>query len=139
MTPFPGEEVLLQTNKKTLTVTSKRVRYDNPALGSGALMSIMLSQVASVGIVTRAKAWLLILGVVFLLAALSFGLQTRTRDLMLPSLVIAALCIVAFLLTRAHVLRIASAGDAIVVESRGIKREEIIRIVDTVEAAKNQV
>jgi hypothetical protein len=138
MTPLPGEDVLLETNKKTLTVTSKRVRYDNPSIGAGDLMSIMLTQVASVGIVTRAKTWLLLLGIVLLFAGGSFALQDRTRDLMLPSLVIGAICTIAFLLTRSHVLRIASAGDAIVVESRGIKREEIIKIVDTIEAAKAQ-
>lgn len=127
---LPNEEVVTSSEKGVLTLTNKRVRYESVVWGQSNLLSITLGSVASCGLVTKSYPLLAILGGVACLG----GLGGRE---MVPLLFLGAVLITIYFITRKSVISIASnGGEAILVPTKGMKREAIVAFIDAVEREK---
>lgn len=129
---LPGEQVVLSSDNDVLTLTNMRVRYDSVVWGQSNLIGITLGSVASCGLITKSYPFLLILAVVAVLAGVSQG-SGRMWGLVF----IAAIFVVAYFVTRKAVLSVASnGGQEIMVPTKGMNREAIIKFIEAVEREK---
>jgi hypothetical protein len=129
---LPGERVLLESNTKTLTLTSHRVRYRVTRWGSTKVISIMLDQVASCGLVRASHPTLLIVAAICGVAL--FLADTETRG---GFLLIGILLVFAYFITRRTVLAIASSGHTILAPTAGMSVDAIEEFIDQTESAKD--
>lgn len=142
---LPDEHILLESDSKALRVTTHRVRYHTTAWGSADLVSIMLEEVASCGMLQRSFPLLLVLAalafVVFLVGQFG-GAQVAAVGLRDPgtrgiAVLAAVICVVGYLITRVHILSIRSAGDGIRIRMSGMKTEQVVKLIEQIEVAKN--
>jgi hypothetical protein len=139
--PFPlmlGERVLRQTESGRLSLTTHRVRFDNPALGSTQLVSLTLDAVASCGLITKSHPWLMAVAIAFGFLGL-LGIATNSAAVATPMIVAGIVCAIAYALTRSAVLAIGSASESIVVAADASNRDDAIAFIDAVEEAKLQL
>jgi hypothetical protein len=112
------ERELISTNERLLTLTTHRVRVDAKVAGRTRLVSISLDAVVSCGVTTRSHP--LLLGVAVLVGLIGvFGLIQKQSGSE-GALAVAAVFAIAYFLTRAATLKVASAGDAIEVPASGM-------------------
>lgn len=135
-----GEEVLLNVNNKQLILTTHRIRQENYS-STGALISmtsIMLEKICSCSLTTKRRIVLLILGIVIGGILIASGNATHQGGGIAPlgGLIFIGFIILYFYL-KDKIISFRSAGDAIKVSLSGISLEEIKKIIDKVEVAKN--
>jgi hypothetical protein len=141
---LPDEQVLLESDGKTLILTTHRVRYDSQRIGGGEIVSIMLDELASCAMIRRSKPILLVLAGAVLLFSLylyiqsqqSFFSQSQQGFADFGFLVVAVL-VVSYFVTRRQLLELASAGAAIRVNTTGMSIPAVRGFIDQTEAAKN--
>jgi hypothetical protein len=128
-----GERVIMTSNDEMLTLTSHRVRLDTTVRGASKFVSITLDSVASCGLVTRTRPVLLILGAV----AGIVGVAQSAAEARFGLLVVAAVLVIVYFVTRAAVVTIASTGgETITLPAKGMGREAIVEFLEEVEHAK---
>jgi hypothetical protein len=138
MTYLPGEKILMESDNKTLVLTTHRVRYDAIGKGKGwadraELISIMLEEVASCAITRISYPFLL------WLALLGLALAILAQDRALIGLAIAILSAGGYILSRRLVLLITSSGGGqIQFNIGGMSLQAVRDFVDEIEKAKNQ-
>ena len=129
---LPGERVILESDAKTLVLTSHRVRYHATGWGSSKVISIMLEEVSSCGLVRVSHPGLL------LLAAVCGLTLVAVEDELRPILLVMGLAlVVAFLFTRRNILAIASSGHTIATPTSGMSTANVMMFIEQTEAAKN--
>jgi hypothetical protein len=128
-----GERVLTGTPGAGLVVTTHRVRHYASAMGSGTVISIMLNNIASCGILYMSQPWLLALA-----GLAAIGFLTLSDGMQTVSALAAVGLGVAYFMTRRQILSIASAGSTIRCEAGGLGEDRAIRIVDLVEGAMHK-
>ena len=129
---LPGEQVVMSSDRDTLTLTKKRVRYDSAVLGSSSFVSITLDSVASCSLATKSYPLLLLLGALVLIGALTQG-----GDVQVMFIFSAAVLAVIYFLTRRAVIAIGSnGGREILVPTKGMSRAAIIEFLDAIEREK---
>lgn len=132
-TLLPGEIVLQASTNSALELTNYRVRFNAAAGGDSKQLSIPLDAIASCGVVTRTRPWLLVAaGICVALAAL------QHQSPMGALLVLVAIAFaIAYLVTRSGVINISSSGgEDIVIPSSGMSREQITPFLDAVLEAR---
>jgi hypothetical protein len=141
---LPDERILLESNSKSLRLTTHRVRYHTTSWGSADLISIMLDEVSSCAMIHRTFPLLFVIAgiaaFVFIIgqfAGAHIGGELSDPSIRAASAIVGVLCVVAYFLTRTHVLSVRSPGDAIRVRLAGMKTEEVGNFVEELEAAKN--
>jgi hypothetical protein len=138
MTYLPGEKILMESDNKTLVLTTHRVRYDAIGKGKGwadraELISIMLEEVASCAITRISYPFLL------WLALLGLALAILAQDRALIGLAIAILSAGGYILSRRLMLLITSSGGGqIQINIGGMSLQAVRDFVDEIEKAKNQ-
>lgn len=132
---LPNEQVLFESDGKTLILTTHRVRYDSQRVGGGEIISIMLEELASCSIVRRSKPVLLVLAGVLLL--FSLYLCIRGPGLGYFGLMITTVLVVAYFVTCRQVMELASAGAAIRINAGSMSILAIRNFLDKTEASKN--
>jgi len=139
---LPGEEIIVQTEYGIITLTTHRIRY-NDSSGNGKITSIMLENVS--GIEVQYRSWLaaLIGGLVALIIGLSESIINKTEESIVAGGLIVALIgvvlIIAYLVSRRYIINIHSNGKATVsFMIKGLRKEEIISLIDKVESAQNE-
>jgi hypothetical protein len=138
MTYLLGEKILMESDNKTLVLTTHRVRYDAIGKGKGwadraELISIMLEEVASCAITRISYPFLL------WLALLGLALAILAQDRALIGLAIAILSAGGYILSRRLVLLITSSGGGqIQINIGGMSLQAVRDFVDEIEKAKNQ-
>lgn len=134
---LPNERILMQSGSNELTLTTHRLRYERRRLAEGEMKSIMLEELCSCGYVKTGHLWLVVLGAVMCV----LGYATRSEGLTQSSgsliMLVGAVCILVFFLSRRHVLSFASAGHRIEVMTQGMSTEQVAEFLDATEAAKN--
>ena len=129
---LPGEQVVLSSDNDVLVLTTKRVRYDSTSWGQSNLIGITLKSIASCGLTTRSTPLLIILAVVAALAAF-----TQRGGEMMGLFLVAAALAAAYFLTRKAVISVASnGGQEILVPTKGMAREAVLKFIEAVEAEK---
>ena len=138
MNNLPEERTLIESDNKTLVLTTHRVRYDAIGKGGGwadrtELVSIMLEELAACAITRINYPVLLLLALACLLLALV------VPDRALICVALAILFSGGFILSQRQVLLLISAGGGkIQVNTGGMTLQAVRDFVDEVENAKNQ-
>jgi hypothetical protein len=140
-----NEQILLESDAKTLRLTTHRVRYHSTSWGSADLVSIMLEEVSSCGMLHRSFPILLGLAglaLVLFLGGQFGGQQAASAGISGPeiragAILGAILFVILYFATRFHVLSIRSAGDAIRIRMSGMTTERVMHFIEQIEAAKN--
>lgn len=137
MNYFAGEKVLVESDNKTLVLTTHRVRYDAIGKGGGwadrtELVSIMLEELSSCAITRTSYPVLLLLALAGLVLALV------VEDSAIIGIALAVLFAGGFFASQRQVLLLTSAGGAkIQVTTGGMELQAVREFVDEVEKAKN--
>jgi hypothetical protein len=139
MTTLPDERILLESDSKTLVLTTHRVRFKSTGSGKDHLISIMLEEVASCQASVTSRPMYLILAGAFLLVGLGVGSQQRDGGAFgVVVLAVSALFGVLYFTTRGGVLAINSAKGSIRVPIRGKSLKAAEEFVDALERAKHE-
>jgi hypothetical protein len=135
---FPDEKLLVESDNKTLALTTHRVRYDAIGKGGGwadrtELVSMMLEEVASCAITRTSYPVLLLLA----LAGLVLAILVDERSIV--GIAIAVLFAGGFFLSQRQVLLLTSSGGSkIQINTGGMSLQAVRDFVDEIEKAKNQ-
>jgi hypothetical protein len=130
---LPGERKVSEASDGTVVLSSYRIRLDQ---GGRGFASICLDQVASCTIGTRSHPILLILAAVVWLAAFQFAGERMTTIPFLIGALVGALIVLAYILTRQQAIVIASCGESMRLQTRGVSRATCVQFVDDLERAK---
>jgi hypothetical protein len=130
---LPGERKVSEASDGTVVLSSYRIRLDQ---GGRGFASICLDQVASCTIGTRSHPILLILAAVVWLAAFQFAGERMTTIPFLIGALVGALIVLTYILTRQQTIVIASCGESIRLQTRGMSRATCVQFVDDLERAK---
>ncbi len=130
---FENETLIKDFNKAYISVTNKRVRYEDSSSGNTKIVSMTLESVSSCGVVTNSSPLLIVFGIIAFL-----GIFIVKEDNMRVVLIaIAILLFTIYFFTRKAVISISSnGGDKISVPINNVKRGTIVEIVDTIEEQK---
>ena len=134
MSLMPGEQIVMSSDKDTLLLTTKRVRYDEAAYGSSNYVGITLDAIASCSLAMKTFPILLVF------AAASFiGAISQRGNEQLAFFVVTAVLVAAYFFTRRAVISIASnGGEKILVPAKNMNRTTIIEFLEAVEQQKLQ-
>lgn len=141
MNLLPDERLLLTACGGTLTITTHRVRHEAYGTGGLAVTSIMLEALASASTAGRENRYLLACAAVAALGGLvlqAAGSGSGTYAPLCIGAGVALLLVLAFVDGRRTMLAFASAGATIRVEARRLTREQVLHLIGTAEAAKNE-
>ena len=139
MNLMPNESVLLESESKTLILTTHRVRYQLETFGNAAIRSIMLEELASCALVRSSNIIFLVLaGISFVLGLFVTVGANRMESAFFFGAIFAGVFVIAYFSSRQQVLALASAGVTIVVNTQGMKLEVAKQFIERTEAAKNE-
>ena len=131
---LPGEKQLVEGGNGVLTLTTHRIRFDAKGSGNARLVSMTLDSVASCGLVSRSNP-LLILAALFVGGSgILFARQLGSTSVY--ALGFAIILGIAYFLSRASVLSIASGGESIQASVKGMNHAAVVDFIDSVEEAK---
>jgi hypothetical protein len=138
MNLMPNESVLLETEGKSLILTTHRVRYQAETFGNAVIRSIMLEELASCALVRSSNTIFLVLaGICFVLGLLVAAGGRRMEGALVIGVILAVVFVIAYFASRRQVLALASAGTTIMVNTQGMKLEVAQQFIERTEAAKN--
>lgn len=126
---LPGEREVVRTNGGILVLTTHRVRLDQQEAGRSQIVSIMLDQVASCGLITKSYPLLLLFAITVALLALWM------RQIG-AAVVGGGFFVALYWFSRRAILSVASSGAAIEIGATGLSREALVDFIDSVETAK---
>ncbi|HEU0086436.1 MAG TPA: hypothetical protein VFQ77_02080 [Pseudonocardiaceae bacterium] len=135
MRQLAGEQSL--ANISDVILTSHRVRLTSQAVGSNEVISIMLDELASCGLTRTSKPIFLILAGISALFGIYLASGFGGNAVSTLSLMLVAAFVILYFATRRQELGLASAGDAIRVQTQGIRADAVVEFIDAVEEAKN--
>jgi len=135
---LPQEKLLLESNNKTLKLTTHRVRQETRASGRAQIKSIMLEELASCAVTRSSNPLLIVLAIVLLIAGGLVSLNINEPHGVIGGIVLGLLLLLLYFATREQYLSLASAGATIRVNTRGMKLEAVSDFVDAIEQAKNE-
>ena len=118
MKSLENEVLITESGNKQIRLTSHRLRYHEGTSKNSNYTSIMLDKLSSIELKYHSNIWLLIIGI-----------------LTLPILV-GVVLIILFFTTKRHVVSITpDGGNAIVFETKGMKRDFLDEFIQNVESA----
>jgi hypothetical protein len=133
MNMLPGESIVLESEAKTLRLTTRRIRYHATEWGKADVVSIMPDEVASCGLIQTSYPLLLVLAAVCGMAIVGGPADARTFMLIVGAVVVGA-----YLATRRHVLAIGSAGHTLKISIQGMTTEQVMMFIEETEGAKKR-
>lgn len=134
---LPNEKIL--SNRKGLTLTTHRIRYQSEVWGSSQIKSIMLEELASCVVTRSSNPVLLVLAALCFLVGIVFSLNNRdAAPLLIGAIVLASVLVVVYMTTRQQVLLLESGGTTISASVEVANMIELRGMIDEIEAAKNE-
>lgn len=132
------EKILKQSSNSAVTITNYRVRLQEGKSNKAHVVSIMLEKISSIELHYKSYILFLIVGVLLILAGLVYGGQMNNGlGIISAGGVLGGLFILAFFLTRKHIVSIKSdGGTSINFETKGIKREALMDFINIIEQGK---
>jgi hypothetical protein len=137
MTTLPEETIIWKSASGGLTLTSHRIRYQVSTGNNLTLISIMLEELASVGLVRSQNIAGLILAILSLLGGAVFAAQLRDAIPFIIGLVVAGIFIAVYFGACRTELAFQSPGASIRTQLTGMKLPEILQVIEFTDAAKN--
>jgi len=140
MTLFDQEQVITASDDNIVTLTTHRIRSSNSyGWGHERTISMMLEKVSSIQTTYNSYPLLLVLAVVFGVAAFFLGNQQHGSNDLVILLIVTGVLVAAYFATRRHICVITSDGGAkIIFQTSNMKRESLLAFMDKVEAAQNK-
>jgi hypothetical protein len=139
MKMISNETVLMETTDKEIVLTSHRIRQENKQWGKLQIRSIMLENVTSCEYNRKSNPLLLIGGVVAIFFAFfmesSGGLNQRSMGVVILGIGLALILIYWF--TTKQKLMISSSSITIMINTNGLKEDNIKAFINKLETAKN--
>ena len=138
MNSLPGERILLQSDNKSLILTSHRVRFEMQTTGLARVTSIMLEEISACEITTTTKPWLLVAALAVFIGGMVSQQILRDSSGVVGGIVIALIFVVAYFSSREGVISLRSSGGSIQMATRKMTTAVAKNFIDAVEAAKNE-
>jgi hypothetical protein len=135
MNLLPEEKILMEGDNKQITLTTHRIRQENKSWGKIDLTSIMLEHVTSCEYIKKSQPLFLILGI--LLAALGLLFGNEKEELGIGLLFFSFMLFIIYFFTIKRGLFISSASAKVILNTKGMKDDNIKSFIDKLEAAKN--
>jgi hypothetical protein len=139
MKMLENETKLMEGDNKQIILTSHRIRQEYRIFGKLRLKSIMLEHITSCEYDKKSNPLLLIIGIL----AIGFGIAVlnsigHNEELIgIISIIAGTILIIAYLTTIKKLLYISSPSAKILINTDGMKDENIIAFIDRIEEAKN--
>ena len=128
------EELITESGNKELVLTTHRIRHYS---SDTHITSIMIEKISSVEVNYQSWIILLLLGLGFACFGMVAG-YNNTPGMMLPGFVIGLFFIIAYFITRTHVVTISSGGGAkIIFATKGMNTETLLAFIHKIEQAKS--
>jgi hypothetical protein len=132
-----GETIISQSDNKNITLTNKRIRYQDIAFGRVHINGVMLENIGSIEAHHRSTPLLLIFGVIVVLAGVFATVASRGEDDILISSgisVFGLLLVILYFAWRKYLITIYSKGEGkINFEAKRMKKEAILDFINKVE------
>lgn len=139
MNLLPGEKIILESDNKSLCLTTHRIRY---ALKTGReqnITSIMLEELDACKVQHLVqKTWLYFALITVLLSVLGQVLNIRGLHPLLPGLILAGFFYFMFFITRKAVITIYAGCASADILTKGMSLETVTDFINEVEKAKNK-
>ena len=129
---LPGEHQVSASSDGAVVLTSQRVRLDQ----GGEFISICLDQVTSCSLGTRSHPVLLVIAAVVWLGSFQFAGERVGTPAFLLGALMGALIVALYVMSRAQVITIASAGETLRIRTRGMTRAACVQFIDDLERAR---
>jgi len=137
---FEGEKIIVESDDKTITLTSHRIRYSEAVFGKARLISIHLEKVSSVEMRYKSHLLFLFLGFFLIIAGIALGVLSQRPEPLVPGIGLGLLFIIVYWVTRKHVVTISSdGGEKINFQTKGMKSEAHIEFINKIETAKQKL
>jgi hypothetical protein len=137
---FEGEVFITMSDNKKVVLTNRRLRLNNSTrFGRSHIISIMLEKISSIEIHYRSWPLFLLAGIGLVLIGLAAGTQNQ-GEAMMAAMLLGLVFIAVYLLTRKHIVTIASDGGAkIHFHTKGMKRASLMEFINKIENAKSKL
>ena len=132
------EKILMEGDYKQIILTTHRIRQENTGWGKVDLVSIMLEHVSSCKYSKKSKPIFLIIGI--LLAVFGFAIGNsggNAQQIGAGIFLFGVVLIIIFFFTIKRGLFISSSSAKVIVNTKGMKTENIKAFIDKLEIAKN--
>ncbi len=136
MNVLPNESVILETDGGMLVLTTHRVRWDPKKASSGLITSIMLEEVCSCQVRYTTYPALFAVAALAIVAGAMLNSHSDSTP-MVVGVVVAIVCVVAFLVTRRKTLSVRSAAGSIEVSANQMALDNLRTFIDSLESAKS--
>ncbi len=136
---LPNEEKLLSSNNDKVVLTDLRVRMTDYALGKTYTIIIFLEDISSIEVRYKSQIILLILAGISVFGGFFMNSGYHEDSSVMWGFVLGAMFFIAWLLTRRHIISIASDGGAVInfiVE--GMSEDKVSDFVDRLSLAKHE-
>lgn len=139
MNLMTDEKNLMDGDYKQITLTTHRIRQENKSWGKVNIVSIMLEHVTSCEYSKKSRPIFLIISLLLIGFALFMGGQggSDPQAIALGVLLAGVILLVIFFYTIKRGLFISSASAKIILNTNGMKDENIKSFIDKLEVAKN--
>lgn len=128
------ESIVSTSDNDNLILTTHRIRYQR----EDTLTSIMLDQITGISIQYKSKPGLLAASIVLGLAGLVLVNEVAYQVMGIVVLIIAAICLFAYLSSRKHIIDISTSGKKIQFHTSGIKKEKVLYFMHQIERSRHQ-
>jgi hypothetical protein len=137
---FEGEEILITSGDKTITLTNKRIRQCTSSYNKEHITSMHLEKISTIEIHYKSQPALLIFGIILAIAGGAFGALTNIASILVVGVVLSLLFVVLYFISKHYAITFASDGGAkINILAKGMKREIIMDFVNKIEQAKSLI
>lgn len=132
---LPNEEVITSSDAQNVILTTERIYRIDAVWGSSYQVSICLEDISSIESKYTSRVWLIVIAVV--VVAMGFAFSDRNSSALMGSIVIAIACIIAWYMSRRHIISISSDGGAALnFEVTGMSTDAIDDFIYNVSLAK---
>lgn len=132
-----GEEILTESNDKTITLTNYRIRYYETRFGHASLASIHLDKLSAIEMKYKSNLLFLYLGVLAIIAGFIVAIADEHVGDLLIGIIPGIVLFVFYWLTKHHVVHLSSdSGVKIEFKTKGMKNETIVAFINQIEQAR---
>jgi len=134
-----GESIVLESDKKILTLTNKRVRYYSKSIGRECLTSIMLEHVSGCYLVRGGQRLFLFLSLICLVSIIIASTALSEHHLLYIFILATVLFAGYYFQSIKKYLVIASSGSKIRLMADKLTTDNAVEFIDTLEELKSKL
>lgn len=137
---MPGEEILIQSDDLTITLTNFRIRYYETQMGHARLTSMHLDKLSAIEMTYISYLFLLYAGILIFISGLLIGVTGDAPEISGAIAGPGVFLIIVYLLSRKHIVSISSdSGIKINFQTKGMTTDKHLHFINKIETAKNNL